>query len=159
MQDRRAVRGGERWLTIEVVGEDRGDALVGERADLERAGRDRLGPGGIEAAEQTQHAQAGPEALLGVWPIGEHGDDQRLCVRADAAGLTVEPLGVPFGIAPMGARHVVRIGAVTRPAMAPCMGGDPFAAVEYLDRARRQAGVDLLAEQRMRHRVEAVSYT
>ena len=34
------------------------------------------------------------------------------------------------------------------------MGGNPFAAVEHLDRARRQAGVDLLAEQRMRHRVE-----
>src|SRR5260370_40006181 len=114
MQDRRAVRGGEQWLAIEVVGEDRGDALVGERADLERADRDRLGPGGIDAAEQTQHAQAGPEALFGMWPIGEHGDYQRLGVRADAAGLTVEPLGGPFGITPMGAPHVVRIAAVTR---------------------------------------------
>src|SRR3979490_1900021 len=34
------------------------------------------------------------------------------------------------------------------------MARDPLAAVEYLDGARRDAGIDLLAEQRMRHRVE-----
>jgi hypothetical protein len=32
------------------------------------------------------------------------------------------------------------------------LAGDPLAAVEYLDGARRDAGIDLLAEQRVRHR-------
>jgi hypothetical protein len=33
------------------------------------------------------------------------------------------------------------------------MARDTLAAVEYLDGARRDAGIDLLAEQRVRHRV------
>ena len=39
-------------------------------------------------------------------------------------------------------------------AIAPLMRSDAPAAVEHLDRAGRDADVDLLADQRMRHRVE-----
>jgi hypothetical protein len=45
---------------------------------------------------------------------------------------------------------MVRLRAVTWSAVSPCLG----AAVEYLDGAGCAAGVDLLADQRMRHRVE-----
>ena len=41
-----------------------------------------------------------------------------------------------------------------RPAVAPRVGGDPFAPMEHLDRAGRGAGVHLLADQGVRHRVE-----
>ena len=87
-------------------------------------------------------------------PTGQHGEDQRLGVRPDVACLAVQALRRPFGIAPVRARHVLRQGAVPRSAVAPRMGGDAFAAVEHLDRARRGAGVHLLADQRVRHRVE-----
>jgi hypothetical protein len=52
VHDRRAVGGPRLWLAIEVMVEDRGDALVGERADLEGAERDRFGARRIEAAER-----------------------------------------------------------------------------------------------------------
>ncbi len=39
-------------------------------------------------------------------------------------------------------------------AIAPLMSGDALAAVEHLDRAGRATDVDLLADQRMRHRIE-----
>ena len=113
-----------------------------------------LGPGGIDAAKQPQHAEAGAKPLFRVRPAGQHGDDQRLGVRPDAAGLALHALGRPFGITPVRARHVLGLGAVPRPAIAPGMGGDAFAAMEHLDRARRGAGVHLLADQGMRHRVE-----
>ena len=63
-------RGG---AAVEIVGEDGGDALVGERADRDGAGRDGFGAGGVEVAEQPQHAEAGSEALLGMRPIGQDG--------------------------------------------------------------------------------------
>jgi hypothetical protein len=45
---------------------------------------------------------------------------------------------------------MVRLRTVTWSAVSPCFGG----AVEYLDGAGCAVGVDLLADQRMRHRVE-----
>ena len=39
-------------------------------------------------------------------------------------------------------------------AVAPCMRGNAFAAMKYLNRPRRGAGGHLLADQRVRHRVE-----
>ena len=67
----------------QAVGQDGGDALAGERADLEGAGRDGLGAAGLEVAEQAQDAEAGPEALLGMRPVGQDGRDQRLGARPD----------------------------------------------------------------------------
>ena len=118
-----------------------------------RAG-DRLGTGGIQAAEQAQHAETGAEALFGVRPAGQHGDDQALGVRSDAARLTLQALRRPFAISPVCARHMVGLGAMPRSAITPGMGGDAFAAVEYLDRSRGGAGVDLFADQGMRNGIE-----
>lgn len=71
---------------IEVVGEDGGEALVGERADRDSPGRDRFRPGRIEPAEQPQDPEAGAEALLGMGSSAEHGDDEPLGVRPERAG-------------------------------------------------------------------------
>ena len=87
-------------------------------------------------------------------PAGQHGDDQPLGVRSDDTRLALQPFRRPFAIAPVRARHMLGLGAVPRSAVTPGMGGDAFAAVEHLDRAGRGAGVHLLADQGVRHRVE-----
>ena len=92
-----AVPGGRRGF----AGEQRGDALAIERADLEGAGRDRFGARGIDAAIKLQNAQAGAKALFGMSPAGEHGGDQPLGVRPDLAGPAAEPVRRPLGVAPM----------------------------------------------------------
>ena len=79
--------------------------------------------------------------------------DQRLGMRPDAARLAGKPFRVPLGVTPVRARHVVGVGTMTRPAIAPCMCRHPSAAVVHLDGARGGAGVDLFADQRMRHRI------
>ena len=155
MRQRRTLRGRSgRRRSVEPVLEDRGDRAAGQRADLDRAGAGRLHPDGVQTTEQPQDAEAGAEPLLWMRPPGHYGDDQRLGGDADAARVTLQALRRPLGIAPMRARHVLCLGAVTRAAMAPGVRRDALAAVEHLDRALRRPGVDLLADQRMRHRVE-----
>src|SRR5688572_18501602 len=117
-------------------------------------GRDRFRPGGIEPAEQPQDPEAGAEALLGMGSSAKHGDDEPLGVRPDRAGPALEAAGRPLGIAPMGTRHVIGIGAMPAPAVAAFMSSDPPAAVEDLDGAAGQAHVDLLADQGVRHGVK-----
>lgn len=68
---------------FELVGDDGGDALVGQRADRNRAGHDQLGAFGINNLEQPKHAQAGPESLFGMRPIGQDGEDEPLSVGPD----------------------------------------------------------------------------
>ena len=83
-----------------ACGEDRSDALVIERTYRDGSGRDRLSTRGIEALEEPEHAQAGAEALLGVRPIGEDGDDKPFGARPDRAAQRPEPLRRPFGATP-----------------------------------------------------------
>ena len=87
-------------------------------------------------------------------PARHHGDDQRLRGGPNAARIALQPRRRPLGIAPVRARHVLGLSAVSRPAIAPSMGCDTAAVVEHLDRALCRPGVDLLADQRVRHRVE-----
>jgi transposase len=82
--------------------------------------------------------------------MGQDGGDQRLGVRADGARLALEPLGAPFGVAPMGTGHVIGQCTVAPAAVAAGMDGDQLAAVKHLDRASGGACVDLLADQPMR---------
>ena len=154
VQQRRAVRGLRRRRLVEPVFEDRGDGGVGQRADLHRAQADRFGPGSIKAAEQAQHTKAGAKALFRMRPAGHHGDDQSFGVRPDAAGVTLQAFRRPFGITPVCTWHVLRLGAVPRSAVASGMGGYALAAMEHLNRPRRGAGVHLLANQAVRHRVQ-----
>ena len=147
-----AAVSGWRLGAIEVVGEDGGEALVGERADRDGPGRDGFRPGGIEPAEQPQDPEAGAEALLGM------GSRLSTAMTSPSVFGPIERaqrwkrLRRPLGIAPMGTRHVIGIGAVPAPAVAALMSGDPLAAVEDLDGAAGQAHVDLLADQGVRHR-------
>ena len=154
VQDRRIVRGARRRSGLEPVLEDGGDALVIERADLDRTGGDRLRSGGINAPIETQDAKAGTEALLRMWPSGQHGDDQRLGVGTDRPSLALEAFGVPLGVEPVRARHVVGQGAVPWAAIASGVRGNALTAVEHLHRALGQPCLDLLADQTVRDGVE-----
>jgi hypothetical protein len=49
---------------------------------------------------------------------------------------------------------VIRIGAVPASAEAALLGGDALTAMEHLDGVAGEAHVDLLADERVRHRVE-----
>jgi hypothetical protein len=57
------------------------DALAIERAEFEGEGRDRLDVNQIDAPIRAQDAKAGPEAIFGMRPAGQHCDDQRLGAR------------------------------------------------------------------------------
>src|SRR6516225_545770 len=139
---------------IEVMGEDRGDALVVERADFDGAASDPFGAGRIDAAQQPHDTQTSTEALFGMRPAGEDGDDQSFGARANTPPPALEALRRPLGITTMGAGHVLGIGAVEPAAIAPGMSGDTLAAVEHLDGVCGDADVDLLADQGVRHRIE-----
>ena len=89
-------------------------------------------------------------------PAFEHGDDERLGVRPDLGGPAAEPLGRPFGVTAMRARHVLRVRPAPGAPVAALMDGDALAAMEDLDRAGGGAHVDLGADQRMRNRIEEV---
>ena len=52
-----------------VVGDKGGDALAGETADLDSAGRHRFGAITAEVTIEAQDAKARPEALLGMRPV------------------------------------------------------------------------------------------
>ena len=84
----------------------------------------------------------------------QDGDDEPLRLGADLAGPTFEAGGRPLGVVAVGARHVLGIGAVPLAAMAPIVGSDALAAMEHLDRAGGEPDLDLLADQRVGHRVE-----
>jgi len=118
-----------------------------------------LGACRIQTAEQGRDAEAGAEALLGMRPVGEYGDDQPLSIGSDRAGPTMEARRRPFGIAPMRAWHVLGRGAVTPTSIAALMGRDALGAMEHLDGTAGDAHVDLGTDQRVRHRVkEAIKF-
>src|SRR5208282_2567696 len=113
---------------VEVMGKDRGDALVVERADLDGAAGDPLGARRIDAAQQPHDTQAGAETLLGVRPVGEDRDDQPFGIWTHRAPPALEPLGRPIGITAMGTGHVLGVGAMAPAAIAPGVRGNTFAA-------------------------------
>ena len=135
---------------IEVVGEDGSDTFGVERADREGIGRHAFGTGLLKAFVEPQHAHAGAEALLRMRATGQNGDDQPLGVRADLGGPALKAFGRPLGIVPMGRWHMFNLGPVAPGAtISPLMRSDPLPFVEELDRACGDAGIDLLADQRM----------
>ena len=61
---------------IAFVGDDRGDRAIDQRPNRGGIGSDGFSAGGIKAAEQAHHAQAGAEALFRMRPISHDGEDQ-----------------------------------------------------------------------------------
>src|SRR5271167_2582249 len=97
----------------------------------------------IDTPIRAQDAKAGPEALFGMRPAGQHGDDQPFGARSDFAGPSAEPIRRPLGVTPMRVGHVIRGRAVLAAEVAPLMSADALAAVENLDGAGGNPHVDL----------------
>ena len=77
-------------MTLGFVLDDRGDALVGERADIDGMGGDLFDTFSIETAKEPQHAETGAKALLGMRPVSEDRDDQAFGLGTKASGPTLE---------------------------------------------------------------------
>ena len=71
--------------------------------------------------------------------LAEHGADQAFGVGSDLAGPAAEPIRRPLGVIPVGAGHVVGVRAVLAAHVAALVDRDALAAMECLDRARRDA--------------------
>src|SRR5260370_1790606 len=94
---------------FELVGDDGGDALVGQCADRDRAGRDQLGAFGINILEQPKHAETGPESLFWMRPIGQDGEDEPLGVGPDRPPPAPESIGSPLALTAWRPGHCTRI--------------------------------------------------
>src|ERR1700674_4678738 len=147
---RRPVRGGYGPLAIAVGLQDRTDRGVGARTDLERPGAGGLEPFAAVALGQPQDAHAGAEALLGMRSLAHDDLDQGRRVAPDLGGLPLDALRRPVGIALVARRHVLAHCRVLAVGGGTHMGGDAPAAMEQLDRARRDARPQFLAQQLMR---------
>src|SRR5512144_2435783 len=131
MEYRHAVRGAPmRGLTIEVVLQDGFDRAIGPGADLQRAGRGGLQPLYAERLAEPDDAEAGAEALLGMWPVLQDQFAQQRRGRPDARGFPPDALDRPVRVPAMAGGHVLGDGGVLAVAAAPQMGGDPLALVE-----------------------------
>jgi hypothetical protein len=103
---------------------------------LAGAGSVSLEAGRVEPAIGAQNAEASEEPLFGMRPAGEHGADQDFGVRPDLTGPGAEPIRRPFGVASVGAGHMVGVRAVLATEGAALMSPDALAAMEDLDHAR-----------------------
>jgi hypothetical protein len=149
-------RGGMVILGAMFAREQRGDALAIEDTQLDGPCRDGLNACGVEAAIGAQNPQASPEPLFRMRSAGERGYNQSLGVWPDLPGPTAEPFRRPLGVAPVRTGHVLGVRAVLAADIATLVDGDALTAMEYLDRARRDAKLDLGADEGVRNRVEKV---
>ena len=128
-----------------------------QRRRLQRPPAAVLQPGDATGLlDQRHHAEAGPVGLFDDPLRGEDRADRRGGVRADGRGPLLEPLRAPVSQSvAMGFGHVRghRLIPATDTGQ-PGVAGDPFNAVEYLDRVRGDAHVQAAPDQRRRHGVE-----
>src|SRR5271165_6419266 len=102
MADRSGVRGAPgRRPPIELVVEDGFDGAVGPGADLDGVLRGRFDARGAVGADETDDAEAGAIALLGMGPGLEDLLAQRRGRLADLAGVFPDALDRPAGVAPV----------------------------------------------------------
>ena len=139
---------------FELVGDDGGDALVGQCADRDGAGRDQLGAFGINILEQPKHAETGPEPLFGMRPIGQDGEDEPLGVGPDRSAPAPESIGSLLGVTPMRTGHVIGISAVPAAAITTLVSSNTQTPVEQLDGPGGGANIDLLPDQAVWNRVK-----
>src|SRR5258708_2091659 len=107
MRNSRLVRGRCGPFDFEVVLQDRIDGGEGARAHLQRPTTSRLETVAAITLEQPDDADRGPESLLRVRALAHDDLDQRRGIAPDLAGLPLDPLWRPIGVALMAARHVL----------------------------------------------------
>jgi len=144
MEDRHAVRGLLACgVSIELVVEDGTDRAVGQRADLDGARSGGLQPCDTERPRQTQDAEAGSEALLGMRPPLQDEFAERRGCRTDEGGVPADTTDGPVGVTAMAGRHVVGGGGVLAVAARSHVHGDALALDEDLHGAAGEPYLDL----------------
>src|SRR5262249_8955333 len=133
--------------------QDGADGAVGPGTDLEASGAGSFETLGAVLARQAQDADASPVTLLGMRPALQDEVGQQRGARPDAGGVALDALDGPAGMARGGARHGRGGSGGPPPGAAANMAGDALALVEQLDGALSDAGLDLLLQQPVRHRV------
>ena len=108
-----------------------------------------------DVASQTHQAQTGAIALLGMHLLFEQALDQLGGRRAHGAGPGQKLSRRPVGMRPVRRRHVLGRGRVAASPVAAGMAGHAPAVGQDFD-AQRDAQLDFLAHQFMRHAVVVV---
>jgi hypothetical protein len=108
-------------------------------ADLDGVLGGGLDARGAVGAGETDNAEAGAIALLGMGPGLEDLLAKRRGRLADLAGVLPDALDRPAGVAAMARRHVLGNGRVLPVPACPQVDGDALALVEDLDAAGGQA--------------------
>src|SRR5215831_4099993 len=153
VNDRGPLRGFFGPFAIELGVEDGFDGAEGAGADGERALAGRLHPLAGKAPYKLHDAAAGAEALLGVSLLAQDDLDECGGVRADLGGLAHDARKRPVGIAPMARGHVLGQGGVSAVRGTAAVHCDARTAMEHFHGADGVASPQLLAHQRIRHRV------
>ena len=152
--DRRVVGGAPlRSATIEVVLEYRLDRAISPGADLQGAGSRALETIAAVGMDEPEDAATGAEALLRMRPVLQDELAEQFGGGSDAFGLAADPLNGPVGVTTMARRHMLGDRRVASAAGAH-VSSDARALQEDLDSARRQADLDLLAGEAIRHGIE-----
>src|SRR6516164_2497331 len=97
---------------VGLVVEDGPDRAAGERADLDGARGSGFQPSDAERSHQTQDAEAGSEALLGVRPPLQDEIAERRGCRTDEGSVPADTADGPVGVTAMAGRHMVGGGRV-----------------------------------------------
>jgi len=98
-----------------VGGDESGNGLAGQPTDLDGTRRHSLGALAGKITIETQYAEACSEALFGIRSAGENGGDQPLGLGADRCSPAPEAIRCQLGVSAMRARHMIGVGAKTRP--------------------------------------------
>lgn len=119
-------------LQVEVVFQDRFDALEGGRTDAERAEAGRFASRIAIVFAEAQDTEAGAEALLGMAAALENVGDELGGRRAGFVGPGDEALGRPLRVLTVRPWHVCGDRGVAM-LVGTAVARDPLAAMEDLD--------------------------
>jgi hypothetical protein len=152
---RRLVGRGQRLL-IEVVLKNRQHVSIAASA-----GKESAPAGGFDARiavllRESEQSQARAIAPLRVSAVAQNRFAECACAWAERLGPTQDAGRSPFCVSTVRARHVLGLGGAPAADEAAHVAGGTSAEVKNLDRACGRADPQLLAQQRMRRRVEVV---
>ena len=105
---------------------------------------------------QSHQPQARAIALLRVRPLLQDAGDHTPCGRAALCRPRDETGRGPFGVRPMGPRHVGELRRKVAAAGEADVRGHPASFEKHLNGHPREAGLDALVRERIRHAVEVV---
>ncbi len=99
------------------------------------------------ATREREQSEARPIAVFRVALLLQQSGDERAGGRADLLAPVNQPLRRPFEMGSVCGRHVLDDGGVAARAVIAGVAGNAAAAMQQFDRARRNARIELEADQ------------